>query len=81
LVFFATHDLEEAISLADRVVVMSSGPATHPVADFVVHIPRPRDVTEIVQSPHYLDLHRRIWAILKEEVLKGYERGKTVSAA
>jgi NitT/TauT family transport system ATP-binding protein len=80
-VFFVTHDLEEAISLADRVVVMSSGPATRPVADFVVDIPRPRDVTEIVQSPHYLDLHRRIWAILKEEVLKSYERGKTMSAA
>jgi len=80
-VFFVTHDLEEAISLADRVVVMSAGPATRPVADFVVDIPRPRDVTEIVQSPHYLDLHRRIWAILKEEVLKSYERGKTMSAA
>ncbi len=80
-VFFVTHDLEEAISLADRVVVMSSGPATRTVADFVVDIPRPRDVTEIVQSPHYLDLHRRIWAILKEEVLKSYERGKTMSAA
>jgi NitT/TauT family transport system ATP-binding protein len=78
-VFFVTHDLEEAISLADRVVVMSSGPATTPVADFIVDIPRPRDVTEIVQSPQYLDLHRRIWEILKKEVLKGYERGKTMA--
>ncbi|HEY3916542.1 MAG TPA: ABC transporter ATP-binding protein [Stellaceae bacterium] len=80
-VFFVTHDLEEAISLADRVVVMSSGPATRPVAEFTVDIPRPRDVTEIVQSPHYLDLHRRIWDILKKEVLRSYERGKTLSAA
>ncbi len=79
-VFFVTHDLEEAISLADRVVVMSSGPATMPVADFTVDIPRPRDVTEIVQSPRYLDLHRRIWEILKKEVLKSYERGKTLIA-
>ena len=80
-VFFVTHDLEEAISLADRVVVMSSGPGTSPVAEFTVDIPRPRDVTEIVQSPHYLDLHRRIWDILKKEVLKSYERGKSMSAA
>jgi NitT/TauT family transport system ATP-binding protein len=80
-VFFVTHDLEEAISLADRVVVMSSGPATRPIADFTVNIPRPRDVTEIVQSPHYLDLHRQIWDILKKEVLASYERGKTVTAA
>ncbi len=76
-VFFVTHDLEEAISLADRVVVMSSGPATSPVAEFTVDIPRPRDVTEIVQSPHYLDLHRRIWDILKKEVLKSYTRAKS----
>lgn len=80
-VFFVTHDLEEAISLADRVVVMSSGPATRPIAEFTVDIPRPRDVTEIVQSPHYLDLHRRIWDILKKEVLTSYDRGKTVAAA
>jgi NitT/TauT family transport system ATP-binding protein len=80
-VFFVTHDLEEAISLADRVVVMSAGPGTKPVADFAVDIPRPRDVTEIVQSPHYLDLHRRIWDILKKEVLKSYERGKTAVSA
>ena len=75
-VFFVTHDLEEAISLADRVVVLSSGPAARPIADFVVDIPRPRDVTEIVQSPRYLDVHRRIWDILKKEVLKGYAQGK-----
>ena len=72
-VLFVTHDLEEAISLADRVVVMSAGPATHPVAEFAVDIARPRDVTEIVQSPHYLDLHRRIWDTLKGEVMRGYQ--------
>jgi len=78
-VLFVTHDLEEAISLADRVVVLSSGPATRCVADFAVDIPRPRDVTEIVQSPHYRELHRRIWDILKKEVLKSYARGKAMS--
>ena len=77
-VLFVTHDLEEAISLADRVIVLSSGPATAPIAEFEVNIPRPRDVTEIVQSPHYLQTHRRIWETLKKEVLRSYERGKAV---
>jgi NitT/TauT family transport system ATP-binding protein len=73
-VLFVTHDLEEAISLADRVVVLSAGPATHPIAEFVIDIPRPRDVTEITQSPRYTELHRRIWQTLKSEVLRSYER-------
>jgi NitT/TauT family transport system ATP-binding protein len=77
-VLFVTHDLEEAISLADRVVVLSSGPGSAPIAEFEVNIPRPRDVTEIVQSPLYLQTHRRIWDTLKKEVLRGYERGKAV---
>jgi NitT/TauT family transport system ATP-binding protein len=77
-VLFVTHDLEEAISLADRVVVLSSGPATKPIAEFEVNIPRPRDVTEIVQSPLYLQTHRRIWETLKKEVLRSYERGKAL---
>jgi len=75
-VFFVTHDLEEAISLSDRVVVMAAGPETRPIAEFAVDIPRPRDVTEIVQSPSYLDVHRRIWDALKAEVLRSYARGK-----
>ena len=77
-VLFVTHDLEEAISLADRVVVLSSGPATAPIAEFEVDIPRPRDVTEIVQSPLYVQTHRRIWETLKKEVLRSYERGKAI---
>lgn len=72
-VLFVTHDLEEAISLSDRVVVLSAGPGTRPIADFAVDIPRPRDVTEITQSPLYIELHSRIWKALKSEVLRSYQ--------
>jgi len=71
-VIFITHDLEEAISLSDRVVVLSAGPATHPIGEFVIDLPRPRDVSEIRMTPRFIELHDRIWHSMKEEVLKGY---------
>jgi len=75
-VIFITHDLEEAISLSDRVVVLSAGPATRPIGDFKVDLPRPRDVSEIRMTPGFLALHREIWAAMKEEVLKAYAAQK-----
>lgn len=71
-VLFVTHDLEEAISLSDRVIVLSVGPGTHPIGEFRVDLPRPRDVSEIRMTPAFLELHREIWACLKEEVVKSY---------
>ena len=71
-VIFITHDLEEAISLSDRVVVLSAGPATRPIGEFAIDLPRPRDVSEIRHSPRFIELHDRIWHAMKEEVLKGY---------
>jgi len=73
-VIFVTHDLEEAISLSDRVVVLSAGPETAPIAEFVVDLPRPRDVTEIMHTSQYSKLHKDIWSSLKAEVLKSYRR-------
>jgi len=73
-VVFITHDLEEAISLADRVVVLSAGPETRPIGEFAIDLPRPRDVSEIRLTPRFIDLHARIWHAMKEEVLKGYAR-------
>jgi len=69
---FITHDLDEAIALSDRVVVMSAGPGSHPIGDFLIDIERPRDVAEIKTTPRFLELHAAIWAVLREEVLKGY---------
>jgi len=73
-VLFITHDLEEAISLSDRVIVLSAGPATHPIGEFIIDLPRPRDVAEIRMTPRFLELHEQIWSAMKEEVLKGYQQ-------
>ena len=75
-VLFITHDLEEAIALSDRVVVLSAGPGTHPIGEFGIDLPRPRDVAEIRLSPRFVELHEAIWHVLKAEVLKGYAQGK-----
>jgi NitT/TauT family transport system ATP-binding protein len=74
-VVFITHDLEEAIALGDRVVVMSAGPASRPVGEFVIDLPRPRYVAEIRMTPAFVDLHREIWQLLKGEVQKAYAAG------
>ncbi len=75
-VLFITHDLEEAISMSDRVVVLSAGPATQPIGDFAIDLPRPRDVAEIRLTPRFLQLHEQIWHAMKDEVLKGYHQTK-----
>ena len=75
-VMFITHDLEEAIALSDRVVVLSAGPATRPIGEFTIDLPRPRDVAEIRMKPRFVELHEAIWHVLRDEVLKGYEQGK-----
>jgi NitT/TauT family transport system ATP-binding protein len=71
-VVFITHDLEEAISLSDRVVVLSAGPGTHPIGEYAIDLPRPRDVAEIRLTPRFVELHREIWERMKDEVMKGY---------
>jgi len=71
-VLFITHDLDEAIAMSDRVVVLSAGPATHPIGEFSIDLPRPRDVAEVRGQPRFVELHSQIWGVLREEVLKGY---------
>ncbi|WP_345541410.1 ABC transporter ATP-binding protein [Variovorax defluvii] len=71
-VLFITHDLDEAIAMSDRVVVLSAGPATHPIGEFVIDLARPRDVAEVRTHPRFVDLHAQIWGVLRDEVLKGY---------
>jgi NitT/TauT family transport system ATP-binding protein len=71
-VLFITHDLDEAIAMSDRVVVLSAGPASRPIGEFAVDLARPRDVAEIKTTPRFIELHTAIWGVLREEVLKGY---------
>jgi NitT/TauT family transport system ATP-binding protein len=71
-VLFITHDLDEAIAMSDRVVVLSAGPATHPIGEFAIDLARPRDVAEVRTQPRFVELHRQIWEVLRDEVLKGY---------
>jgi NitT/TauT family transport system ATP-binding protein len=75
-VLFITHDLDEAIAMSDRVVVLSAGPGTHPIGEFSIDLPRPRDVAEVRTHPRFVELHAAIWNVLREEVLKGYAQQK-----
>ncbi|MBV8920220.1 ABC transporter ATP-binding protein [Bradyrhizobium sp.] len=71
-VLFVTHDLEEAIALADRVVIMSAGPSARIIGDWRVPLARPRDIFEARLDKDFHALHREIWSVLKEQVMKGY---------
>ncbi|MFL6665725.1 MAG: ABC transporter ATP-binding protein [Burkholderia ambifaria] len=79
-VIFVTHDLEEAIALADKVVVLTVGPGTVK-AEFPIDLPRPRRVQEIRFQPHFVEVYERIWQTLRDEVQLAYARtGERVAA-
>ena len=77
-VLFVTHDLEEAIALADRVVIMSAGPSSRIIGDWRVQLARPRDIFEVRLDKEFHALHREIWSVLKDEVMKGYAQSTQV---
>jgi NitT/TauT family transport system ATP-binding protein len=64
---FVTHDLTEAITLADRVAVFSARPGRIRAIE-TVDLPRPRDVFRIRFDPHFGELHDRLWSYLEESV-------------
>jgi NitT/TauT family transport system ATP-binding protein len=73
-VLFITHDLDEAVALSDRVVIMTSSPGS--VKDvFDIDLPRPRgDVQRIRHEQHFQQLQGRIWESLKDEVTRAYQQ-------
>ncbi len=74
-VVFVTHDLEEAIALSDRVVVLTAGPGTVK-GEYRVDLPRPRNIAEIRFEPRFVEIYEEIWKDLRDEVLVSYERTK-----
>ena len=80
-VLFVTHDLEEAIALADRVVIMSAGPNARIIGNWRVPLPRPRDIFEVRLEKEFHALHSQIWSVLKDEVMKGYAQSSQVAEA
>ncbi|WP_298958903.1 ABC transporter ATP-binding protein [uncultured Methylobacterium sp.] len=74
-VIFVTHDLEEAIALSDRVIVLSAGPAARIVGEYRVSLARPRDISEIRLEPSFHALYKDIWSCLKVEVSRAYASG------
>ena len=74
-VLFVTHDLEEAIALADRVVIMSAGPGARIIGDHAIDLGRPRDASEVRLLPRFHELHKAIWGQLRAEVHEGLRGG------
>ena len=77
-VVFVTHDLEEAIALADKVVVLTAGPGGTVKATFDIDLPRPRVVQEVRFEKHFVDLYHQIWEALRSEVDTAY--AQTITA-
>jgi len=63
-IVMVTHDIEEAIFLSDRVVVMNNGPAATIKEIVEVHLPRPRNKKEIVHDPEYMRIHDQLLNLL-----------------
>lgn len=74
-VVFVTHDLEEAIAMADRVYVITAGPGSVK-GSYEVDLPRPRNVSEIRFEPRFAQIYKEIWSDLRDEVLVSYERSR-----
>lgn len=79
-VFFITHDLEEAIALSDRVIVLTAGPGATIKGDYQIDLPRPRNVAEISFDPAFMKIHQQIWEDLKDEVMISYENSNKLNS-
>jgi NitT/TauT family transport system ATP-binding protein len=68
MVLFVTHQIDEAIFLSDRVLVMSARPGRI-LADIPIDVPRPRSLS-MKQGEVFVSIERRIWSLLEDEVRK-----------
>jgi NitT/TauT family transport system ATP-binding protein len=75
-VVFVTHDLEEAIALADEVIVLSAGPAARVVARHAVTLDRPRDLMELRTAQQFVEQYRALWSVLRQEVARSQDAAR-----
>ena len=66
-IIYITHDISEAITLADRIVLLSNRPSQIK-AEYTVDIPRPRNIQECKYIPRFLELEKQIWEDIKDEL-------------
>ena len=80
-VFMITHDVDEAILLADRILLMSNGPYANIAEAVVVDIPRPRNRAEIIHQPGYYDIRNHIidFLVKRSQELSGSVRAVPLS--
>ncbi|HWU22919.1 MAG TPA: ABC transporter ATP-binding protein [Nocardioides sp.] len=79
-VLFITHDLDEAVALADRVIVMTAGPGSVK-ASYDITLPRPRGaVQELRYDENFLEIQHKIWQSLKDEVERAYAKSAAVAS-
>lgn len=71
-IVFVTHDLAEAVTLSDRVVVVSARPGTMRTIQ-TIDIPRPRNVFDVRFDDRFRELHQELWSILQGDMLSGGE--------
>jgi len=64
-VLFVTHDIDESVYLADRVLVLSSGPS-RVIADIEVNIPRPRDQIDTKATPEFVELRAEVARLIRD---------------
>ena len=71
-VLFVTHDIDEAVFLGDRIVVMSASPGRI-IADISVDLPRPRG-QDLLTTPAFTDIKRECLELIRRETLKAFEQ-------
>lgn len=75
-VVFVTHDIDEAVFLSDRIVVMSASPGRI-IADITVKLPRPREQA-LLTSPEFIDLKRECLALIRQETMAAFQQQNRV---
>lgn len=74
-ILFVTHDIDESVYLADRVLVLAKAP-TRVIADIPVDVPRPRDQIETKASPEFVELRARVAQLIRDEGMRDHDRAQ-----